>query len=252
MNYPLVLVCGQSGTGKSYSLRNLDKKRTCILNIERKVLPFKEALKFENNIEIEKVGGLTVSDSFESQLDKALASPNYDIVVIESFTKYVEMLLSHSKKIMKGYEIYNYYNDCITATLDRIKKNLNKFVIVLAIDERVESISNSGAITTSRRCKVAGKQWEGTIEKEFAIVLFTDVKQEKGKQSEYRLLVNNDGTCSAKSPPKMFERELNGYIDNDLNSVVEDMKKYYEIVPTENKPAGLPALPPMQTYATAK
>ena len=247
MNYPMILICGPSGSGKSYSIRGLDKSRTCILNIERKILPFCEALQFGSCFEHSTL------ESFEQGLDHALKLDSYDTIVIESFSKYVEMLLTQSKIINKGYEIWNYYNEKISKLLDRIKDNRNKFVILLSIDERVEFINPSGAITTSRRAKVAGKQWEGLIEKEFTIVLFTDVKQDKGKDSEYRFLVNNDGTCSAKSPPECFKHQGN-FMSNDLASVIEQMRSYYSLkAPTPLTPqisleTPKPKLPPMNTY----
>jgi len=223
MNFPMILICGQSGSGKSYSLRNLDKEKTKIINIERKILPFKEALKFKHLVDIETAekAAKEVSDSI-----KSTDNNNYDVIVIESFTKYVELLLSFSKKINKGYDIYNYYNATIGSFLETIKGNNNKFVVITAIDERVEFIQPTGAITTSRRCAVSGKEWEGKIEKEFTVVLFTDVKQEKGKNPEYRFITNNDGTNSSKSPPDLFGKQ---YIENDINMVISKMKEYYEL-----------------------
>ena len=76
------------------------------------------------------------------------------------------------------------------------------------------------------------KEWEGKIEKEFTVVLFTDVKQEKGKDPEYRFITNNDGTNSAKSPPDLFGKQ---YIPNDINFVIGEMKKYYELTKEEQK-----------------
>lgn len=226
MNYPMILICGQSGSGKSYSLRNLDKERTKIINIERKILPFKEALKFKHLVDIE------TSLIAAEEVRKSVKSSEYDIIVIESFTKYVELLLSYSKQINKGYDIYNYYNATIGSFLETIKGNQNKFIVITAIDERVEFIQPTGAITTSRRCAVSGKEWEAKIEKEFTVVLFTDVKQEKGKNPEYRFITNNDGTNSSKSPPDLFGKQ---YIDNDINMVINRMKEYYELGLEENK-----------------
>lgn len=220
MNYPMILVCGQSGSGKSYSLRNLDKERTKIINIERKILPFKEALKFKHYVEVDN------SIKASEEIKRSLSSDEYDIIVIESFTKYVELLLAYSKNINKGYDIYNYYNSTISSFLEAIKGNQNKFIIITAIDERVEFIQPTGAITTSRRCAVSGKEWEGKIEKEFTVVLFTDVKQEKGKNPEYRFITNNDGTNSSKSPPDLFGKQ---YIENDINFIINKMIEYYEL-----------------------
>lgn len=223
-NYPLVAIVGSSGTGKSYSLKNLPIDKTKILNIERKPFPFKHGFQYgANDIQCPDI------PTFDAQLDRVLKDKTVDYIVIESMTKYFEMLLTFSKGLNKGYEIYNFYNDRITMFLERIKNNQNKVVFCIAIDEVVKTVHPSGAETSARRVKVAGKQWEGTIEKEFAIVLYTDVKQEKGKSSTYQFMVNNDGTCSAKSPPDMFTNQQ--FVANDLLAVAKSVLGYYELKP---------------------
>lgn len=220
----MVAIVGASGTGKSYSIRNLPIARTKILNIERKPFPFKHGFEYgDNDIQCENV---TV---FDQKLDSVLKDTTVDFVVIESLTKYFEMLLAFSKSINKGYDIYNFYNDRITLFLERLKANKNKVVFCLATDEIVIQANTYGIEIANRRIKVAGKQWEGVIEKEFALVLYTDVRQEKGKQSEYRFMTNNDGTCSAKSPPDLFNNTQ--FIPNDLFSVATSLYKYYGLQP---------------------
>jgi len=49
MKLPLIAVVGLSGSGKSSSLRNLPKDKTIILNVDEKILPFKDALSFGSN-----------------------------------------------------------------------------------------------------------------------------------------------------------------------------------------------------------
>lgn len=223
MDYPLIMICGDSGSGKSYSFRNLDKERTKIINLENKILPFKSALEFKHQSFPEGI------EQFNREIENVLKVENmYDIIVIDSFAKFVELLLEKARFEQKGYEIYNYYNAMIRSFLNKIKRNKGKFVVLTSIPERVEFIQPSGAITTSRRVKVSGKEHEGLIEKEFTIVLFTDVRQEKdkGKAPEYRFITNNDGTHSAKSPPDLFGVQ---YIENDLNMVINKIKGYYGI-----------------------
>ncbi len=217
MNIPIAIV-GPSGSGKSSSLRNLPADDTLILNIERKPLPFREALRFgQRNVLIKDI------PEWNIQLEKAINGPEKNLA-IESGTKYFEMLLAQSKTINKGYDIYNFYNDRIGQLLEKLK-GTDKFVYFLAIDERLEMISPNGSTTTSRRIKVGGKQWEGMIEKEFTIVLFTDVVQSKDGKIEHKFVTNNDGTSSAKSPDGMFPLK----IDNDLALVRQKVNEYYGI-----------------------
>ncbi len=216
MNYPLVLVVGPSGSGKSHSVQNLPIESTVVINTERKFLPFSEASKFA------QVFPKTVQE-IENEMTKALTVPETKHIVFDSISKYFETLLDFSRQTQKGYDIYNLYNAKIYKFLEGIKESRDKMVYILGIDERVEFVGPDGGTTTSRRLKVGGKQWEGLVEKEFTVVLFTDVKAEKGKGSTYGFVTNNDGTSSAKSPEGMFDRT----ITNDLAFVGNKIKMFY-------------------------
>lgn len=226
INYPLIAIVGQSGTGKSYSIKDLPPERTKILNIERKPFPFKHGFNYgPNDIQCADI------PTFEAQLDKVLKDTSVDYVVVDSMTKYFELLLTFSKSMNKGYEIYTFYNDRIGMFLERIKSNNNKLVFCLAIDEIVKILQPSGGEQAYRRIKVEGKKWEGVIEKEYAIVLFSEVKTERGKPNDYRLIVNTDGVCSAKSPPEMFGPASVVSIPNNLNEISKSVFSYYNLKP---------------------
>ena len=66
---PNIIITGPSGSGKSSSMRNLQPKRTAVLNTERKQLPFKNAKDFMN-VPIKSVS------EFHSALDKAMSRQN--------------------------------------------------------------------------------------------------------------------------------------------------------------------------------
>ena len=112
----------------------------------------------------------------------------------------------------------------IRATLDKVK-NDNAVVIFTAIDEIVQIAQTNGDTYNVRRVKVQGKQHEGCIEKEFLMVLFTEVKRDKDGDVRYVFQTNSDGITSAKTPMVMFSE---AYIDNDVNVVIEAAKKYYD------------------------
>lgn len=218
--FPPILIIGESGSGKSSSLRNLPTPSTAILNIEKKPLPFKNAATFTHHKLINTV------PEFESAFTAAVKNPEINIIALESLHKYLEKLMDFAKTLHKGYDIYNFYNDRVGKMLETIKDvSTTKQIIAFAMPERVEFIQPNGAITTSRRAFVHGKQWEGKIEKEFTVVLFTQVSQpDKTKPADYSFITNNDGTHSAKSPPEMFSGLL---IPNDLAKVSAASLSYY-------------------------
>lgn len=239
INYPLVLIVGPSGQGKTSSIQNLPPEETVIVNAERKFLPFQNANKFEQHVPSNAV-------KCEDAFTKALQHKSARYVVHDSMTKYFEMLLDYSKLTNKGYEIYAYLNTKVSKYLEDCKNNQNKLMFIFSIDERVEFMKDSGAAVHTRRAWVPGKQWEGKIEKEFTIVLFTDVKAEKGKETEYRFITNNDGSHSAKSPKGMFDL----YIPNDLNYVAKRIKEFYGLDKLEGEVPPPPSEQPKITLPT--
>ena len=213
MNKPLIGIVGSSGSGKSTSLRNLPVDKTIIIDLERKGLPFREAKNFN-----------TISASTLPEIDRAIATglKDAEIVIIESFTKYCEILIEQAQKMYKGFDIWNYYNKQIRNTLESLK-NEKATVVITAIDEIVKIMQPTGGEYNTRRIKVQGKVHEGCIEKELLLVLFTEVRREKDS-IEYCFQTNSDGVTSAKTPLGMFKVL---YIPNDLNTVLNSLEKYY-------------------------
>ena len=218
INYPVVAIVGSSGTGKSFSMRHLPPEDTFIFNFEEKYLPFREHLAFNPY-------SSTNLDAMETKLSAVMNDPKYKYVVVDSFTKYAEILMNYAKMSFKGYDIFNVYSDRIWKLLQLLKKNNGKYVFVIATSEIVAIEQPSGAKVNNQRIAVQGKVWEGKIEKEFTLVLFTDVRRNKdNKHIDYTLVTNNDGTSSAKSPFGMFEEER---VPNDLLVVAKTMKDYF-------------------------
>ena len=212
-----VAIVGRSGTGKTSSLEQLPEDKTLILNVENKRLPFKTKFKHEYRI---KDYRKLIGDNNEGMLVSGIKSDKFDYIVIDSFTTWAEMVLDFAKKYETGYDIYNRYNDEVSKLMNVIKFQESKIIFVLGIPENVEGMD--GLI--EKRLKVAGKQWEGSIEKEFPIVFYTSTRKDEEKMN-YFFETQTDGVTSAKSPRGMFESEL---IPNDLNQVANTIKNYYK------------------------
>ena len=216
MSKPIIGIVGGSGTGKSTSLRNLPPDKTYIIDLERKGMPF--PMKFPY------VAPCSNIKEFDAALNDALADESCEVIVIESFTKYVETLIALAQASFKGFDVWSYYTRMIRATLDKVKHD-HAAVIFTAIDEIVQIAQTNGDTYNVRRVKVQGKQHEGCIEKEFLMVLFTEVKRDKDGNVRYVFQTNSDGITSAKTPMGMFTE---AYIDNDVNEVIEKAKNYYD------------------------
>ncbi len=215
-NKALIGIVGPSGSGKSTSIRNLPVETTRIIDIERKGFPFREQSKF-------RVLSAASAGEADQHIATCLADKTVEVIVIESLTKYLELLLRQAKQAYKGYDIYSYYNKCIGVMLDKVK-NDHAVVVFTGIDEIVRIPSVDGTESSQRRLYTAGKEWEGKLEKEMLMVLYTDVRKDKDSKMIYQFLTNSDGVCSAKTPMGMFDQLL---IPNDLAAVLERAKQYY-------------------------
>jgi len=241
---PNIFIVGPSGSGKTSSFRNLPPEKTAIINVNRKALPFRGAQKFKYNKMVSNYGDV----SQELQLGFGI-NPAIDIIVIDDFTSTDESIVKSCRTTYNGYEIYAKHNEKVRDII-AISKNLTetqfkqnseihrqpKWIIFTGLDELYDIVQPDGSNKTTRRIKVEGRELRGTIEKEFTIVLFTEVRQapsmgSKVGEMEYKFITNADGICSAKTPMDLFKDKL---IDNDLNMVIEELKKYYEL-PLINK-----------------
>jgi len=210
---PNIIIAGPSGSGKSSSLRNLQPKRTAVLNTERKQLPFKNANEFMN-VPIKSVS------EFHSALDKAMESDKIKTIVIESFTSLIEIIFREADIRYKGFDVWSYYNKEIDKILDK-SKNSDKYVVFTAID----GVYDGDNGVEERYVAVDGNRWKKRVEKEFVLALFTDVRA-TDEGVTYRFRTNTTGRDSAKSPMGMFDSL---HVENCIKSVIEKCEQYYKI-----------------------
>lgn len=187
----------------------MDPETTGFINVENKPLPFKNNFKYHTRV--------TELSQAQSALVEYYKNPEIKSVVFDSFSAYVDLLLAHCRASKKGFDIWNMYNEEIGKLLNMFKK-YNKEIFVVA---HYEILNVEGNL--EKRVKVKGKEWEGTVEKEFAVVMYADCKVVDSKR-EYYFSLNTDGETSAKTPPEIFGEGVDK-IPNDCNEV---LKKIWE------------------------
>jgi hypothetical protein len=211
---PNIFVVGPSGSGKSSSLRNLNPETTIILNTEQKALPFRGSNKFKLNVPIANM------EEFHLAFEKAIVSTIADTIVIESFTSMVEQQFISSGKSYSGFDLWADYQAEIRRILNR-SKSTNKYIIFLGIDHIFEGVNG-----VEERCIAVQGALKKQIEKEFVIVLFTDmISNEKGV-AEYRFITNKQKGyehTGVKSPMEMLPLTMS----NDLAEVISLANAYY-------------------------
>ncbi len=218
---PNILIVGSSGEGKSTSITNLDPATTCLIDVERKGFPFQKV--FPNTKEVTK------QEELVQFINEAKADKNTKVIVIDSLSKHFENQLNYCRVAFKGYDIYTKYNQSVCQILNMMRST-DKIFVGIMLPEILSIMTAEGTSFSVRRAAVAGKEWEGKVEKEFTIVLHTNVKRNpETKRMNYRFVTNNDGFSEAKSPMGMFDIEKEFLIDNDLNKVMAAIKKYYKL-----------------------
>jgi ABC-type dipeptide/oligopeptide/nickel transport system ATPase component len=223
----LCAIVGNSGTGKSTSIRTLDPKSTFIINIARKPLPFRGAKK--NYIPLTKDGDKWVGNLYNTSDVNQIANvlkminaqrPDIQTVVIED-AQYIMAFEAMDRSAEKGYEKFtqmasNFYS--VLKNAMNLRDDLKVFVLTHA--------ENTGdALNPSYKIKTIGKMIDSmiTVEGLFTYVFFTDVVKGENDVPQYKLITQSDGTTTAKTPMGCFE-ELR--IDNDLQYICNKIDEY--------------------------
>ena len=197
----LVLVIGESGTGKSASMRNCTADRFSIVNVSKKPLPFKSDIRMLNTDDYMKITA-------------ALKSVKTPSIVIDD-SQYLMVNAFMRRSLEKGYDKYN---EMANAHWRLIQTALNDtpdgtIVYFMSHIER-DQVGNEKAKTIGRMID----QYV-TLEGLFTIVLKTHVKDGK-----YTFITHNSGFDTVKTPLGMFPENE---IDNDLLMVDDVIREYY-------------------------
>lgn len=223
-----VLIIGESGSGKSTGIRNLDPAETVIFNTANKPLPFK-GWKSKYSAENKNLLSLTdiVGDDGRvnfSKLGKVFMRVNerkeIKNFVIDDF-QYLFAFEYFARANEKGYEKFTQLaksmSDIATAPI-----TLRDDLMVYFLTHAEEAYDTDG--NRKVKAKTIGKMIDNvlTLEGLFSIVLFARAKKTKeGIDYLFETATNGENTC--KSPMDMFESKE---IPNDLQLVRESIINY--------------------------
>ena len=221
-----VLVIGESGTGKTTSMKTLPPKQTFIISCTGKPLPFKGWKKNYTTFGKENLEGNYLSTDKSGVIVKTLMYINENrkdikYVVVDDF------IYSMSNEFVrrgheKGFDKYNDIGINAGQILDYVANQMREDINIALFNHSEEYMDATGL--RKQKFKSLGKLVEDKINPEglFTTVLYTSVK--KGdKGMEYSFLTQNTGYNTGKSPEDMFETDE---IPNDLKFVFEKMDKY--------------------------
>lgn len=212
-----ILILGESGTGKSTSLRNLIPEQTFIINILDKPLPFRG---YKNNYIKLSPDGLTGNYYESDDHDKILR---------------IIKLVNDKRSDIKNLIIDDFGFTLTNTYMRRSRETgFNKFVDIgrnawdIIMSLRGQRDDLNCIMTMHTEIDQAGRYKPRTIGKmvdQYNLIegSFTFIFHSLIIENKYKFLTNNDGQHMAKSSMGCFE---NLFIDNDLNEVINQINAY--------------------------
>ena len=222
MSSKLIGIVGQTGTGKSTSIKHLDPKETYIINVAKKELPFKGSEKLYN---VDSKNYKEVDDANEiSRLLKAISdkAPHIKNIIIED-SNYIMGFNMVAKATETGFTKFSLMaKDMVD--LVRTARQLRDDIIVFYFTHPEEVLDGGDII--GYKIKTAGKLIDNQINLEglFTVVLYTNVEEKKDGAIDYNFVTNRYKKFPAKSPDGMFA-EIK--IPNNLQEVSNTIREYY-------------------------
>jgi len=199
-----VMILGESGSGKSTSMRNFEPSEVGIFNVASKPLPFRKKL-------------IKIDNSTYTTIMKVLSQPKLKTYVIDD-SQYLMAFEMFDKAKETGYGKFTDMALHFKGIIDFVIKNTPADCIVYFLHHTQQTDKGIKA-------KTVGKMLDDqlTVEGLFSIVL--RAKTENGK---YTFSTQSDGTDTVKSPMEMFPLE----IDNDLKYVDTSIREYWGLTTT--------------------
>lgn len=199
-----VLVMGETGSGKTYSIKNFSPDEVGIFSVEKGRLPFKGDFKVKKHA--------TYNDI--NQIFRAPKLKRY--VIDDSQYLLVNDLFDRAKDT--GYQKYTDMALAFRNLIHAVNHALPDDVIVYFL-HHTETDSNTGKV----KAKTVGRMIDQyiTLEGCFDIVLLTAVEG-----NNHYFITQSDGYTTAKSPEGMFSDIK---ISNDLKAVDDAIRSYWSL-----------------------
>lgn len=223
-----VIVLGDSGNGKSTSIKTLNPTETIVVNVLGKRLPFKGSTANYNS-ENKNLFKISSWDKVVILLDKINKSSQIKNVVIDDAI-YIMRNEFFDRSLERGYDKYNELADHFRKIVQKcssLRDDLNIFMML-----HTESVESDGGIK-SYKASTVGRLLDKMYNplENVSITLYCEPRFDENGKPEYGFYTHKlrvDGIeIPAKTPDGMFEED---FIPNDLGFVVKAMNDYYNAV----------------------
>lgn len=212
-----VLVIGESGRGKSASMRDMEPTETMLIRAIKKDLPFPRANEWKDYDKENKKGNVWTTDNADkicNLMQKCREVTGMKRIVVDDF-QYVlanEFMRRSSEKGFDKFSDIGYNAWAILNVASQLPDDMRVYIMWHP------DVEDDGRV----KVKTVGKITERytTPEGYFTICLRAVYQDEK-----YYFRTQTDGNDPAKSPMGMFERMM----DNSLEVVDKRIVEYYKI-----------------------
>jgi len=198
-----VLILGESGSGKTTAIRNMDPEKTGIYMVEKQRLPFRK--KFP----------MTIPKATYEKIAKSLGQHTLKRYVVDD-SQYLLVNEFFDKAQIKGYDKFT--------EIALNFRNLIHFVNIACPEDVIVYFLHhiqTDELTGRVKAKTIGKMLDEklTVEGCYDIVLKTEKNQDG-----WWFRTHSTGNDPVKTPMEMFEDDL---IPNDLAIVDTKIREYY-------------------------
>ncbi len=213
------MILGQSGTGKTASLRNLDPEHTLLIQPVKKPLPFRSKGWAYFDKTKSPGGNIFVTDQ-AAQITKLMHGTKRTMIVLDDF-QYI-LANEFMRRVLDketGNAAFAKYNEIARNAWDILMAASQ-----LADSKRVYILGHTQEDDNGRiKAKTIGKLLDEkiTLEGLLTIVLRTSVVN-----GQYLFTTQNSGLDTVKTPLGLFESDQ---IDNDLAAVDAAIFNYYQL-----------------------
>lgn len=220
-----ILIIGQSGTGKSTSLENLNPKETAIINPTKKALPFKGfKVNYKEYTQENKEGNLFNVDTAQGVLGALdyinTKMPHIKNVVLDD-AGYIMSFEYIARAKETGFQKFTDLGANFSNIIIKGSKLRDDITFIMMMHSEIDTDIQGNRIVKARTIGKLVDQYLN-IEGMFSIVLYSKaIKTDKGM--EYVFVTQNDGANTGKSPKGMFATPT---IPNDMKYVIEQINKY--------------------------
>ncbi len=211
----VVIIYGKSGSGKSRSMKNFAEDEIMLVNVERKLLPFRS--KFKYVLETDDIG--VIMQQLQKMPLKTAVIDDAGYLLTNAFMK------GHSsgKKGSAIFDLYNELADNYWRLFKFIKEALPNDIIVYILMH--EDTTDTG----ETKLKTIGKLLDDKVCLEGMVTVCLRCVSKDGKHF-FRTVT--DGLDITKAPEEMFEA---AEIENDLKAVDTTIREYWGMSSEKNE-----------------